>query len=93
MEHRAVMRRTQNRLSPGRQTKVEWRADGPVLVQPSGTVRLNDSAAAILELCDGTRTQEEVIAEFLAQPGHSELANDVREFIEAALQRGWIVTT
>jgi pyrroloquinoline quinone biosynthesis protein D len=93
MEHRAVMRRTQNRLAPGRQTRVEWRADRPVLVQPNGTVPLNDSAAAILELCDGTRTQEEVIAEFLAQPGRAELADDVRDFIEAALARGWIITS
>jgi pyrroloquinoline quinone biosynthesis protein D len=93
MEQRAVMRRTQNRLAPGRQTRVEWRADRPVLVQPTGIVQLNDSAAAILELCDGTRTPDEVIAEFLAQPGRAELAEDVREFIDAALQRGWIVTT
>jgi pyrroloquinoline quinone biosynthesis protein D len=92
MEHRAVMRRTQNRLAPGRQTRVEWRADRPVLVQPTGVVPLNDSAAAILELCDGTRTQEEVIDEFLAQPGRAELADDVRDFIEAALARGWIVS-
>lgn len=91
MEHRAVMRRTQNRLAPGRQARVEWRKDRPVLVQPGGTVQLNDSAAAILELCDGSRTLDEVIAEFLAQPGRKELADDVRDFIGAALQRGWIV--
>ena len=92
MEHRAVMRRTQNRLAPGRQARVEWRNDRPVLVQPTGTVQLNESAAAILELCDGTRTPDEVIAEFLAQPGRQELADDVRDFINAALQRGWIVS-
>jgi len=93
MEYRAVMRRIQNRLAPGRQIKVEWREDRPVLVQPGGTVQLNDSAAAILELCDGTRTVDEVVGEFLAQPGRQELADDVREFINAALQRGWIVLT
>jgi pyrroloquinoline quinone biosynthesis protein D len=93
MEYRAVMRRTQNRLAPGRQVRVEWREDRPVLVEPSGTVQLNDSAAAILELCDGTRTLDEVVNEFLAQPGRQELADDVRDFIEAALSRGWIVQT
>jgi pyrroloquinoline quinone biosynthesis protein D len=91
MENRAVMRRTQNRLAPGRQTRVEWREDRPVLVQPGGTVQLNDSAAAILELCDGTRTPEAIIAEFLAQGSHQELAEDVREFLDAALHRGWII--
>jgi pyrroloquinoline quinone biosynthesis protein D len=93
MEYTAVMRRTQNRLAPGRQVRVEWREDRPVLVEPSGTVQLNDSAAAILELCDGTRTLDEVVNEFLAQPGRQELADDVRDFIEAALSRGWIVQT
>lgn len=91
MENRAVMRRTQNRLAPGRQVRVEWREDRPVLVQPGGTVQLNDSAAAILELCDGTRTADEVIAEFLAHGSQQELAEDVREFLDAALQRGWIM--
>ena len=93
MENRAVMRRTKNRLAPGRQVRVEWREDRPVLVQPGGTVQLNENAAAILELCDGTRTLEEVIAEFLAQPGNRELEADVRDFLEAALHRGWIVET
>lgn len=91
MEYRAVMRRTQNRLAPGRQARLEWREDRPVLVQPGGTVQLNDSAAAILELCDGTRTVDEVIAEFLGQPGWHELESDVRDFIDAALQRAWII--
>jgi pyrroloquinoline quinone biosynthesis protein D len=93
MEYTAVMRRTQNRLAPGRQTRLERREDRPVLIQPGGTVQLNDSAAAILELCDATRTVEEVVAEFLSQPGHHELEEDVRDFIDAALQRGWIVQT
>ncbi len=93
MENRAVMRRTKNRLAPGRQTSVEWREDRPVLVQPGGAVQLNESAAAILELCDGTRTREEVIAEFLANPAYRELGEDVRDFLEAALERGWIIET
>lgn len=93
MENTAVMRRIKHRLAPGRQARVEWREDRPVLVQPGGTVQLNGSAAAILELCDGTRTPEEIIAEFLAQGSHPELAEDVREFLDAALQRGWIVET
>ena len=91
MEHRAVMRRIKNRLAPGRQVKVEWRADRAVLVSPAGSVQLNESAAAILELCDGTRTSDEVIAEFLARPANHDLATDVRDFLDAALQRGWIV--
>jgi len=93
MDNRAVMRRTPNRLAPGRQTRVEWREERAVLVLPDGTVQLNESAASILELCDGTRSLEEVVTEFLAQPGRQDLASDVRDFLEAALERGWIVQT
>src|SRR5262245_63502809 len=93
MEQRAVIRRTQNRLATGHQVRMERRGDRAVLVQPGGTVALNDSAAAIIELCDGTRTMDEVIAAFLTQPRAADLETDVRDFINAALQRGWLVCT
>ena len=76
--------------------RVEWRSAGsasaqPVLVQPGGTVPLNESAAALLELCDGTRAFDEVIAHFVAQPGNANLGADARDFLDAARQRGWVV--
>jgi len=75
---------------------VEWRSAGsasaqPVLAQPGGTVPLNENAAALLELCDGTRSFDEVIAQFVAQPGNADLAADARDFLDAARQRGWVV--
>ena len=75
---------------------MEWRKEGaasaqPVLVQPGGTVPLNESAAALLELCDGTRAFDEVVEQFVAQPGNEGLAMDARDFLEAARQRGWVV--
>jgi pyrroloquinoline quinone biosynthesis protein D len=76
--------------------RVEWRGTGsaspqPVLVEPAGTVQLNESAAALLELCDGTRSFDEVIAQFVALSGNTTLASDAQDFLEAARQRGWIV--
>jgi pyrroloquinoline quinone biosynthesis protein D len=96
MGNRAVLCRTRTRLETARQVRVEWRQAGttaaqPVLVHPTGTVQLNASAAALLELCDGTRSFDEVVEQFVAQPGNAGLANDAREFLEAARQRGWIV--
>ena len=96
MGNRAVLCRTRNRLETGRQVRVEWRSAGsasaqPVLVQPGGTVPLNESAAALLELCDGTRAFDEVVAQFVAQPGNAGLAADARDFLDAARQRGWVV--
>lgn len=90
MENRSAVCRAKHRLARGRQVRVEWRQDRPILVQPSGTVQLNESAAAILELCDGTRTCEELISHFAAS---GDLAGDVRDFLNAARQRGWIVDT
>jgi pyrroloquinoline quinone biosynthesis protein D len=93
---RAVLCRTRNRLETGRQVRVEWRNAGtasaqPVLVQPAGVVPLNESAAALLELCDGTRSFDEVVGQFVAQPGNAGLAADAQDFLEAARQRGWVV--
>ena len=77
-------------LAPGRQLQKD--AAGPVLVSRAGPVRLNASAAAILELCDGTRTREEIIAQTVGS-GSEGLAGDVREFLDAASRRGWIIET
>jgi pyrroloquinoline quinone biosynthesis protein D len=93
---RAVLCRTRNRLETGRQIRVEWRNAGtasaqPVLVQPGSVIPLNESAAALLELCDGTRSFDEVVEQFVAQPGNAGLAADAQDFLEAARQRGWIV--
>jgi pyrroloquinoline quinone biosynthesis protein D len=76
--------------------RVEWRQAGssarqPVLVQPTGVVPLNESAAALLELCDGTRSFDEVVDQFVAQAGNPALAPDARDFLEAARLRGWVV--
>jgi pyrroloquinoline quinone biosynthesis protein D len=96
MGNRAVLCRTRNRLETGRQVRVEWRQAGssarqPVLVHPAGVVPLNESAAALLELCDGTRSFDEVVSQFVARPGNTALASDARDFLEAARLRGWVV--
>jgi len=96
MGNRAVLCRTRNRLETGRQVRVEWRQAGasarqPVLVLPAGVVPINESAAALLELCDGTRVFDEVVDQFVAQAGDPALAADARDFLEAARLRGWIV--
>lgn len=78
-------------ISPAMRLQYEPAQQCHVLLYPEGMVQLNPSAAAILELCDGSRTLEEITANLEARfPGHGELGRDVAEFVEVARARGWI---
>jgi pyrroloquinoline quinone biosynthesis protein D len=91
MKHKAAPRRGKVRLAPGRRLQAAKRRDRHVLVSREGTVQLNETAASILALCDGTRTRDEIVASILRRPGDQDLAGDVRDFLDAARQRGWII--
>jgi coenzyme PQQ biosynthesis protein PqqD len=53
-------------------------------------VQLNERAAVILKLVDGTRTAADIAAELNRQYPGEDLTADVREFLEIANARGWI---
>jgi pyrroloquinoline quinone biosynthesis protein D len=91
MKELAAFCRSKVRLAPGRHVQPEATRHRRVLIYPTGSVQLNDSAAEILELCDGTRTREEIIAHILPRHSDPHLAGDVREFLDAARRRGWII--
>ncbi|HET6837769.1 MAG TPA: pyrroloquinoline quinone biosynthesis peptide chaperone PqqD [Gemmatimonadales bacterium] len=57
-----------------------------VLLYPEGTVLLNDTGAAILELCNGSRTLGQ-IASLLAERYQADVASDVAEYLEQMAQR------
>lgn len=57
---------------------------------PEGRVPLNVIAAAILTLCDGSRSRDDVVVEVLRNSPTSTRAAEIREFIEVAMERGWI---
>jgi hypothetical protein len=61
----------------------------PILMTPKGAIQLNHSAAAVLDLCNGTFTGEEIVAK-LTRPRDRRLSDDVRAFLEIAVRRGWI---
>jgi pyrroloquinoline quinone biosynthesis protein D len=61
------------------------------LLIPEGAVRLNETAAQVLELCDGTRSLEE-IAELLSQRySGADVADDVRELLAGMGERGLVI--
>jgi pyrroloquinoline quinone biosynthesis protein D len=62
--------------------------DSWVLLYPEGMVKLNTPAAEILRRCDGRRSVDEIVAELELAFGHAALRDDVRGFIDQALQRG-----
>jgi pyrroloquinoline quinone biosynthesis protein D len=90
MKDKAWSRTSRIRLAPGRQLQKDS-ADGHFLAGPTGAVQLNESAAAILALCDGTLTRDQIIARVLHRSKDDSFAVDVREFLNAARRRGWII--
>ncbi len=85
----ASLRRT-IRLATGHQLQADPSGSGHTLLSPKGPIQVNESAATILGLCDGTHTREEIVARIVRDRGGS-LAADVRAFLDAAQRRGWIV--
>ena len=61
------------------------------LLIPEGAVRLNETAAQVLELCDGMRSLEEIAAALSERYSGADVADDVRELLERMRERGLVV--
>jgi len=61
-----------------------------VILYPEGMVELNQSSAEILKLCDGSRALTQIVAELEEKFATSGLSNDITNFLNVALQNGWI---
>jgi pyrroloquinoline quinone biosynthesis protein D len=57
-----------------------------VLLYPEGAVLLNDTGAAILELCNGTRTVDQIVA-ILSERYHADVSADVNEYLTQMADR------
>ena len=77
-------------IAPGYRLQWEEAQQTHVLLYPEGMVTLNDSSSAILKCCDGERTAEGIIENLQQQFPDADLADDVRQFLAAALENGWI---
>jgi pyrroloquinoline quinone biosynthesis protein D len=75
------MRPTGNpRLAGGVRLGFDHARGGPVLLAPESVTRLNDSGAAIVRLCDGTRSVDQITDELRAQWDDVDV-KEVRAFI------------
>ena len=61
-----------------------------LLLLPERVVELNEAAGAILWLCDGQRTIEQMIGELEVKFVQTGLGDDVVEFVSSAAERGWL---
>jgi pyrroloquinoline quinone biosynthesis protein D len=85
---------TRVRLARGIHLEGDKAKDGViVLMCPNGPVQLNQIAAVILQLCDGSRDRENVVAEVVRVSHPRTRAAEIIEFLDAARARGWIDET
>lgn len=61
-----------------------------VLLYPEGMINLNESAATILGKVDGASSANDIIVSLKIDFPDADLEADVIEFLEIAIERGWI---
>jgi pyrroloquinoline quinone biosynthesis protein D len=62
-----------------------------LLLVPEGAVRLNKTAADVLELCDGERSLEEIAAALSERYSGADVSDDVRELLGGMVAHGLVV--
>lgn len=64
-----------------------------MLLIPEGIVNLNDSAAAILELVDGSRSVAGIAGALAGRynAGLAEITSDIEDLLTRIAERGWLV--
>ena len=82
---------TRPRLITGARLQYDEVREEHVLLVPEGVVRLNPTAAEVLELCDGERSLDEIVGALSARYEGSDLRDDVRGLVDAMTQRGLVV--
>ena len=79
------------RLVDGARLQYDDVREEHVLLVPEGAVRLNETAAQVLELCDGQRSVEEIAADLSQRYAGADVADDVRELLGGMGERGLVV--
>jgi pyrroloquinoline quinone biosynthesis protein D len=82
---------TYPRLATGARLRYDDVREEHLLLIPEGAVRLNATAAEVLELCDGKRSLDDIVDALSARYKGSDLRDDVRGLIDAMAQKGLVV--
>ncbi len=82
---------TRPRLVTGARLRWDEVREEHVLLIPEGAVRLNPTAAEVLELCDGDRSFDDIVGALSSRYAGADVRDDVRELLDAMAQRGLVV--
>jgi pyrroloquinoline quinone biosynthesis protein D len=82
---------TRPRLITGARLRYDEVREEHLLLVPEGAVRLNPTAAEVLELCDGEHSLEDIVGVLAARYGGADLGEDVRELVDGMAERGLLV--
>ena len=82
---------TRPRLVTGARLQYDDVREEHLLLVPEGAVRLNPTAAAVLELCDGERSLDEIVNTLSARYDGADLRDDVQGLVDGLTQKGLVV--
>jgi pyrroloquinoline quinone biosynthesis protein D len=82
---------TRPRLVTGARLRYDEVREEHQLLVPEGVVRLNPTAAEVLELCDGERSLDDIVGALSTRYDGADLRDDVHELVDAMAQRGLVV--
>ena len=84
-------RMTRPRLITGARLQYDEVREEHLLLIPEGAVRLNPTAAEVLELCDGERSLDDIAGALSARYDGADVRDDVHELVDAMAQQGLVV--
>ena len=82
---------TRPRLVTGARLRYDEVREEHMLLIPEGVVRLNPTAAEVLELCDGERSLDDIVGAVSARYEGADVRDDVLELVDAMAQKGLVV--
>jgi pyrroloquinoline quinone biosynthesis protein D len=82
---------TRPRLATGARLRYDEVREEHVLLVPEGVVRLNPTAAEVLELCDGERSLDEIAGTLAARYDGADVRDDIRRLVDAMVEKGLVV--
>jgi pyrroloquinoline quinone biosynthesis protein D len=82
---------THPRLVTGARLQYDEVREEHLLLVPEGAVRLNATAAEVLELCDGRRSLDDIVRVLAVRYDGADVSEDVRGLVDAMTERGLLV--